>query len=400
MITCKRIVSWVLAAVALAVISGCVKLTLSAPEKSMGSLVSLNSSERFLSAESTPAVQDLLEKDIESGFKVIELSRFFQGLSVKDIRFLNNRLIGIIAYDSNLNKLEGESQNNHYLLAVFSVDTLQLLYEKRFTLPQGGYMGFYRRGDPVALYSLSPPDIETFYTVTENGITQLPKEEFFRFRLSDTSFVLEKGNDLVLEQNGAAKTILTGVSDKTPDGEAPTWEKYTFECRLSDTRFLFIKSDAYEQLIEFGVYDIETGEITLLTPENSKFINLHTSYDNKAVLVSYDKSLHPAYLYDDITGKMAQLKWMNDLQANGVFPHYCLFKNTLIAFVANNGTAALRFFDLASETEKTVIELPSSYRISKNYPSDFFITESDLWFYSLTPNGYIFRIPIEEVTKK
>jgi len=393
----KRVVAAVLAVVLLVGIGGCGKVPQNLPEGSAGSIANA-SSESNSSAESTPAVQDLLEKDIEPSIKVIELSQFFQGLSVRDIRFLNNRLIGIIAFDYNLNKLEGEGLNNHYLLAVFSVDTLQLLYEKRFTLPQGGYLGFYLRGDPVALYSSYPPDIETYYTVTENGIIQLPEEEFFRFRLSDTSFVLEKGNDLVLEQNGVTETILTGVS--APDRKAPTWEKYTFECRLSDTRFMYIKSAAYEQLIECGVYDIETGEIELLTPDNATLINVHTSYDNKAVMVSYDNSLHPTYLYDDKTGEMTQLEWLSDLQANGVFPHYYLYENTLMAFVVYEGTAALRFFDLATGTEITVIELPSSYRLTDNYLNGFFITDNDLWFYSCTPDGYIFRIPIGEVTKK
>ncbi len=398
MLNGKRVLFLVLAVAILVGLGGCGKITQNVPESPVSSPVSAISSERFLSAESTPAAQDLLEKDIESGIKLIELSRFFHELSVKDIRFLNNRLIGIIAFDSNLNKLEGESQNNHYLLAVFSVDTLQLLYEKRFTLPQGGGLNFYHRGNSVALHSFYPPDIETFYTVTETGITQLPKEEFFKFHLSDTFFILETENDLVLEQNGDSKTILTGVSDKN-DGETPTWEKYTFECRLSDTRFIYLKS-AYERLIECGVYDIETGEIALLTPDNAKFLDVHTSYDNIAVLISYDYSLNPAYLYDDKTGEMTQLEWMNDLKANGVFPHYCLFENTLIAFVGYEGTAALRFFDLAAATETTVIELPSSYRLTENYLNGFFITDSDLWFYSCTPDGYIFRIPIEEVTKK
>ncbi|HPG20411.1 MAG TPA: hypothetical protein PLG58_07460 [Flexilinea sp.] len=388
MIQVKKIVSWVLAAVALAGLGGCWKLPQSVPKNSeLSSEISSNelaSSISSITEQTGSATKNLTETKLDSGISVINLTNSIFGLDIDEIWFFKDNLIGVIAY------------NNFY---VFSSENLNFIYQKTFTF-KDGYLKFYRHGEFSALYS-SNNGIHTFYDVNKTEISPITEEQFLRFQLSDSSFILERDNNLVLEQNGKTKTILTGVMPAEGE-DILSGEVYFFDCRLSDTRFIYSKN-GYEISLEIGIYDIETGKTTLLSHKNADYLVEYTSDNGKVIFAPVDPSSFSSigpYLYDDSTGELTDLDWLNFLEGDEIIhPDYFLFGNTLVAFVDDDITTKLRFFDLTTRTETKVIEIPSSLGISGNSMNGFFTTKNNLWFYSTSKDGYLFRIPMEVVKK-
>ncbi|HPG20412.1 MAG TPA: hypothetical protein PLG58_07465 [Flexilinea sp.] len=407
--TCKRFVSWVLALAVLAGLGGCGRQLQSGMTGSgvleESSVVSTISSEDVLSEAvsssvsyptlSFPAVQDLTEAKLDSGISVFNLSQALGGLRISAICFLEDDLIGVIAFSQEQFQTEGSSHN--YLFAVFSVDNLKLLYQKTITPPQNKSLYFYSEWNKTALsYYLGK---ENFFEIDRNGITPLPEEQFFRFRLSDSSYILEKDNDLILEQNGISKTIFDGVLP-VEDEDPEDWHRYFFDCRLSDTRFIYSES-GYEISLGAGVYDIETGKTTLLSHKNADGLWVYTYDYDKAILVPDDQMSYSSigpYLYDDSTRKLTDLNWLNSLKGE-VYPKYYLFGNMLASFVDEYRIATtLRFFDLVTRTEIKTIEIPSCYHADE---AGIELFAADNFFYmTIKPtaydDAYLFRIPIEE----
>ncbi|HNX13723.1 MAG TPA: hypothetical protein PK854_04670 [Oscillospiraceae bacterium] len=406
--TYKRIISVFLTATILLVgLGGCVS----------DNAVKTNGFYKIMQMKSVSELNESAISSLDQNITALNLSMYSGTLEIRDICFFEDDLIGVLLHGMD-QIISEESTELNFTLIVFSILNMNPLYQVLFkTQPvmtqsdskQIAYsMDFVKSGENQALV-LSRNEgwavSEMFFAVTKTGVTEISRDQVYSHRLSDSVSILEDQNNLVLKHKGETETLLSGfyyIDPNTVD-DPLAWENYSFFCRLDNNRFVYEKY-GWEWLDETGIFDLETGESTSFVYENVNPLRLCTTDGSRIVLTPERDSgfsSYGPYLYDDTTGEVTDLDWLDYTYMDEIEPDFFLVENTLVAFIDDSFTPALRLFDLETKTEKSQIDFSNQYNLSQSR-MEFMISGKYLYFFSLSWswNSFLFRIPIGEVTKR
>jgi len=346
--------------------------------------------EPFIVLELDSLGYDFTETKVDdaSGLSVVNLRSLTGGLKVDDFEFFPGDLLAVLAVNPEV--------QNEKVLMVFNSDDLRLLYKKAFSVSEDGYVSFSY--ETLALVQKLDDKNSKYFIPTRTGISEI-SNPLGRYRLSDTSNIVKENENLYLEQNGERKLLLKGVSIE----EDSDCEDFRFFCRISDTRFIY-ELMGYEWLVECGIYDIATGEKTVLTHKNAPLLNIETYADGKAILVADtwcgpEYESYGPYVYDELTRELIDLDLLNIKPSETMAePRLRIFGNTLVLFTEDQHFSTFCLYDLSSRLytlQFNILNAKESMREHSNYYSGLYTTENYIWFNSTheLPQDYLLRIP-------
>jgi len=324
----------------------------------------------------------------------INLTELTGGLHIIGVWPVGDALY-IFGYDPDFRLIDGSL--TALLLKAYSFESLSLLYEKTFPLTNSSDTAFFIE-DESLIFTPDRTGGQPYFRATKNGAKEIdytPADEKADklYRLSDTAVIRESGVDLLLEKDGKTIPLLTGV----PGDNAHEYSCYSFRYRIDDSSFVYLKM-GWEWVIESGIYNIETGKITLLSHENAQTLVPIAVQNGKIILSAYYDmsytSLGP-YLYDIASGQITDLGWFDKTFRN----YYTTFlqdENTLAAFSKTDSALCVLLCDLTKETTPRRFET-FNYNLAE--PTRIFKSGGYLWFCSQAEpfsDAYLFRIPIEK----
>ncbi|HPF55840.1 MAG TPA: hypothetical protein PLV03_04810 [Clostridiales bacterium] len=328
---------------------------------------------------------DFIEKSIgESGLSVINLSAFVGDLKIRDLHYFPDNVLAVLVSDANEQKK----------IMVFAAEEMEFLYEIAIEDSNPNYLSIQKINQETIL-RLEIDGADHYYTITQSGLSEFAQDRFTRYRLSYNAYIIEEKNNLVLEQNGKREILLEGIYPEDDDDDT-TWNCYFYYCRINNTRFIY-KNNGYEWFNECGVFDIATGEATVFTHKDAPRLYIKAYTDGKAILIpddwSYFLSIGP-YLYDESTGELTDLHWLDGTYSDGYYSSFALSGNLLAVVIEDYPLDSFRIFDLTTQTE--ILNIPF-IQTQNNYLEaySFCATENYFWFSSEYSNYYLFRFPIE-----